>query len=128
MTPSIYVAGPYSAPIPKAIELNVMKACSMAAALLTQGWLVFCPHAHSHNIADFLSPDMRCNHEVWMRQDLYWLAKCDAIFLLPGWQQSKGALLEYEFAAKRVIPIVDCLAESEALIRKLESTPDRGGA
>ena len=30
--------------------------------------------------------------------DLEWLAACDAILLLPGWEQSQGARTEYEEA------------------------------
>ena len=39
--------------------------------------------------------------EDQMGQDIALLLRCDAIYMLPGWQQSEGATLEYLIARQR---------------------------
>jgi len=39
--------------------------------------------------------------EDQMGQDIAMLLRCDAIYMLPGWQQSEGATLEYLIARQR---------------------------
>ncbi len=36
--------------------------------------------------------------ESYMKEDLKTLLKCDAIYLLKDWKESKGAIIEYELA------------------------------
>ena len=50
-----------------------------------------------------------------MRTDLAELVRCDAIFLLPGWQQSKGATLEHHVAERIGLTIL--YAEGAAPVR-----------
>lgn len=38
------------------------------------------------------------------RYSMDWLKRCDAIFLTPGWEQSKGSLAELETARKLGMP------------------------
>lgn len=42
------------------------------------------------------------NHtwEDYMRHDIGLLVQCDSIYLLPDWEESQGALLEFYVAAK----------------------------
>lgn len=37
-------------------------------------------------------------HEEYMKVDMLLLSMCDAIYMLPGWQQSCGANREYGYA------------------------------
>lgn len=41
---------------------------------------------------------------------LAWLEVSDALLLAPGWEHSKGAVEEYEFAQQRMIPTFTSLA------------------
>lgn len=43
--------------------------------------------------------------EDWLQIDRIILKKCDAIFMLPGWQESEGASLEWADAVKLGLPI-----------------------
>lgn len=38
------------------------------------------------------------SHEEYMQLSLCMLQMCDAIYMLEGWQQSKGATIEYKYA------------------------------
>lgn len=37
---------------------------------------------------------------VCMRRDIEFVMQCDSIFLLPGWQESQGAITEYAVATQ----------------------------
>lgn len=80
------------------------KFARKAEELTKQGWRVFNPAVH---------PDM-FSWEHFMELDLLALSKCDAIFLLPDWKESRGAKMELDEAkrlGKRII--YDDLARSE---------------
>jgi Domain of unknown function (DUF4406) len=45
-----------------------------------------------------INPDASLSWEQCMRADIKALCDCDEIFLLPGWEKSKGAHLELHIA------------------------------
>jgi hypothetical protein len=45
-----------------------------------------------------INPDASLSWEECMRADIKALCDCDAIYLLPGWEKSKGAHLELHVA------------------------------
>ena len=92
---SAYVAGPYSGETKLEIAMNVERAAEQAAHLKKLGWAVFCPHLQSHYIDELLNDDKVLTYEDYLIEDLYWLKKCDAVFFLPGWENSYGAKLEH---------------------------------
>ena len=49
--------------------------------------------------------------EQFMRADLGLLEACDAIYMLPGWQKSRGARLEHEHAQMLGKPIIESTRE-----------------
>lgn len=90
----IYIAGPYSSPDGHAGEdRNTEVAAEAAAKYFKEGWAVFCPHTMTRDIARRFIPDFGWDN--WLETDIAWLACCDAIHMLPGWMDSKGAYLEY---------------------------------
>lgn len=44
------------------------------------------PHMHNHS------------WEAYLKEDLRAMLKCDAVYMLEGWKESKGAITEYEIA------------------------------
>jgi len=45
-------------------------------------------------------------HDEYMMTSLAMLEMCDCIFMLRGWQQSKGCNMEFEYACKKGIVIL----------------------
>jgi len=93
----IYIAGPYSSPDGyEGEDRNTMVAAEVSARYLKDGWAVFCPHTMTRDIARNFAKEL--TWEDWLTSDLAWIAVCDAIYMLPGWKQSKGAQYEYMVA------------------------------
>jgi hypothetical protein len=91
----IYIAGPMSG----RQDLNFPAFHAEAARLRELGHTVLNP-------AENPQPD--CNSwEGYMRMAVAQLVTCDAIYLLPGWAESRGALIERRLAQElrmHVIP------------------------
>jgi hypothetical protein len=85
----IYTCGPFRADTAWEIEQNIRVAERAAAMLWQEGYGVMCPHTNSrffHGLVadvNFLNADLRL------------LRACDGIILLPRWELSEGARIEY---------------------------------
>ena len=84
----IYIAGPMSG----IDSLNFPAFNEAAARLRAQGF-------EAVNPAE-VNPDHSMPWAECMRRDIAELVKCDAIRLLPGWENSKGAMLEHHIAER----------------------------
>lgn len=49
--------------------------------------------------------------EDYMREDIKALLECQSVFMLPGWEGSRGALLEHAIAESLGLIIFDRIAE-----------------
>ena len=85
---SIYIAGPMTG----LAELNFPAFHAEAARLRALGHEVINPAE--------INPDQHMTWLQCMRTDIAALVFCDAIQLLPGWQNSKGATLEHHIAER----------------------------
>lgn len=101
----IYVAGPFRGPSAYSIHQNVNHAEMWAYALWDAGFAVICPHL---NTAHF---DKSLPDETFLRGDLTILRRCDAVFLVPGWEKSQGAKSEAAEARKAGIPVYTSVFE-----------------
>lgn len=88
----IYVAGPYRSQTKDGVKENIRRAQEAAVGLWRQGWVVICPHANTAGI------DYAVSEQTFLAGDLEILKRCDAIYLLRGWKNSKGAVVEYRLA------------------------------
>lgn len=97
----LYIAGPFSAPTPGEIEANIDAAEAYALVAWKRGWAVICPHKNSagfETVAEI--PD-----SVWYRGYLEMVSRCDAVLLIPGWQDSLGAMAEKTEAERHGIRV-----------------------
>ena len=97
----IYIAGPMTG-LP---ELNFPAFHAEAARLRAFGYEVINPAE--------INPDKHMTWRECMRTDIAALVFCDAIQLLPGWENSKGATLEHHIAERLGLQIFMPLTEIE---------------
>jgi hypothetical protein len=105
----VYVCGPYT-PADGREETrlgNIRLASDTGKLLLKLGHTPFCPHTMTSGWEE------ACAWGDFLRMDLEWLRQCQAIVLLPGWQTSRGACMEYEVARREGLVVWDVAGETE---------------
>jgi len=105
----VYVAGPYraksgahDASVYNEIEENIRRAEAAAIRLWAAGFGVLCPHLNTNHF-EVKCPDIPT--EAYLVTDLRLLAICDIIYMLPGWQDSKGSIGERDLMERLQRPI-----------------------
>jgi hypothetical protein len=103
----IYVASPYSSPLPEIVRYRYEKACLFTDRLIAKGEPAFSPIAYCHPIA--MRTRMTTDASTWMAFNMSFLRKADALYLLrlSGWDKSKGVEVEMNVAKMLGIPIVE---------------------
>jgi len=97
-TGRIYISGPMTG-----IEDHNFPAFHAAAERLREaGWDVANPAENFDGRTDL-------PRETYLRADVALLAQCDAIALLPGWRDSRGARLEYALAQELGLDVFDAV-------------------
>lgn len=102
MNRRIYLAGPMSG-LP---ELNFPAFHAAAAQLRAAGWDVVNPAE--------INADPNAEWAACMRADIRELVTCEAIALLPGWINSRGATLEHHIAHQlgmEILHVADLVGE-----------------
>lgn len=93
----IYTAGKYSGDT----DANIAVAREHAKKLWEAGHAVICPHLNTAH----MEKDCLATYEDYIAGDLKMIARCDAIYMLPNWEDSKGAVLEHAWAQEIGLPI-----------------------
>jgi len=102
----LYLAGPFSAPEGDpdplhTVEQNILAASRIALEAARAGWMPVCPHKNSAGFQH--CPDIPA--VFWYDGDLELMKRCDAVLMLPGWRESKGAAVERAVAVAHGIPV-----------------------
>lgn len=92
----IYISGPMTG-MP---SHNFFAFHAAAERLRKAGWDVVNPAENFQGRTDL-------PREMYLRQDVALLAGCDAIAMLPGWRESRGARMEYFIAREIGLDVLD---------------------
>jgi len=96
----VYVAGRFSAPTAWEIEKNIRAAEDIGAEVAKLGLMPVIPHANTRYFHGLTGT----TPEFWYEGTLELLRRCDALILVPGYEESKGVEMEREEAYRLVIP------------------------
>lgn len=96
----VYVAGAFRAKTQWEIIQNVRKAEEASLKLWKLGYAVICPHAMTQNFQN------ECPDEVWLNGCVELLKRCDAIFLVEGWENSEGSREESKIAGELGLVVI----------------------
>ena len=91
----VYVAGPMTG-LP---DLNFPAFHAAAEKLRAEGHDAINP---AEIVADTSTSWLDC-----MRADIAQLVKCDAVYMLPGWKNSRGATLEHHIASTLGLQVIE---------------------
>ena len=109
----VYLAGAISSKELLTSLDNIRRGIEMAAFLVSDGYYVYAPHL------DFLFA-LTLNGNIldeyhYKENSMAWLEVSDVVFVLPGWEKSKGTRAEIKRAKKLGIPVVFSYKELEEL-------------
>lgn len=111
----IYVAGPFRAPNAWEIEQNIRRAETVSLEIWRMGAAALTPHCNTRFFQGAAADS------GWMDGDLEMLRRCDAVFMVDGWQQSIGATTEYGIAQHMDMPVFTSLDDLRSWLKEEES-------
>lgn len=91
MNKIIYISGSYRSKWGViGVIINIWKARRVAVRLWKEGWIVICPHTNS-----ILMPEKGID---FIQGDCEIVRRSDAIYMMKGFRNSRGAMTEYGVA------------------------------
>ena len=106
----IYLSGAITAETIQLVEINVQKARKVAMQMALRGIAFFCPHLNTYQF-DREESLKGITWQQYMDMDLDILARCTGILMIEGWEASKGAVVEHNFALAHGIKIYYSIGE-----------------
>lgn len=94
----VYLAHAFRGPTPWHVAENVRRAERWALEVARCGAFPIIPGAVAHF-------DGQLDDEFWLTGTLALMRRCDAVFLVPGWRESKGATAECAEATAMGLPV-----------------------
>lgn len=94
----VYVAGRFRGPDSWAVHRNVQAALAVGFEVARIGGVPVIPHSM------YQAFDRTLTDDYWLAATLEHLRRCDAVMLVPGWTESRGAMAEQEEAARLGMP------------------------
>lgn len=109
----VYIAGPYRAKTEAEVCENIAAARSAAIRIWRTGAVAVCPHLNTAFMGGVI-PD-----NEFLRGDLELMARCDAVFAMPGHESSKGAANEVRVAKEQEMPVFTEFGRLSSWIREV---------
>ncbi len=103
----VYVAGAVSAKTREGVEANIDHAEDWGVEIAKLGGVPWIPHANTQD-PRFERVQLR---EFWYEATLEQLRRCDAVFLIPGWENSDGGRGEKAEAERLGMPVFETLTQ-----------------
>lgn len=97
----VFISGPFRAHTPWLIEQHCRAAEMAAIEIWSMGAVALVPHLLTRHFQGEL-PD-----QIWLDGAIELLKRSDAIFMLPGWEDSAGSLAERQIALYRGMPVFE---------------------
>lgn len=91
----IYVSGKYSANHPYEVKQNIRKAVAKGVELAREGYAPIIPHA---NTQGWEAIDPTLTWRDYMKVDLALVRASNTVYMLSGWEESRGARVEERLA------------------------------
>lgn len=88
----VYISGPMTAKDDRSIEQNVADGVAVFAELIRLGIPAFCPHLNGAYPSLF-----EIGYDRWIAYDCAVLDRCTHLLMMPRWETSKGARMEYDY-------------------------------
>lgn len=98
----IYVCGPYRANTVFGIYQNIQRAKERSIEIVRKGYYPVVPHLCT-GFLDGLADD----DSFFLPSGIELMRRCDAVYLVSGWQNSSGSLAEIKEALSLQIPVYD---------------------
>lgn len=108
----IFVSGPFRGANHWEQERNIRRAEELSLEVWKLGAVGLCPHTNTRFFQGALPDD------VWLRGDLEMLRRCDGMLLVSGWNRSRGATAEFDFACRRGIPVFTSLSRLKSWMNR----------
>ncbi len=115
--PLLYVAGPYSANETYSEQDHIKRAEQVSIQLIKQGFHVITPHKNTDGYEKY--EDDKITFDTWIKMDINILKRCDGIYLFGDYKNSRGAMIELNYAFDNKIPVfVDWLYSTDTFTIK----------
>ena len=98
----IYIAGPLRASTAWATEKNIRVAEDYGLIVANLGLVPLIPHS----MYRFFSGAK--NDRYWLAATVQLLQRCDAVLMLPHWNESEGSKAEFAEASRINLPVFFC--------------------
>jgi len=100
----MYVAGAYSSDSVIKILNNMRRGMRTATEKFLEGYAPFCPWMDFH-YSLMLRNDEELTVDDYYQYSLAWLEVSDLVYVINGWEKSKGTIAEIRRAQKLHIPV-----------------------
>ena len=99
----VYISGPMTANTRTGatIEEHTVQGFKAYIKLLQLGIPAFCPHLSGA----FPSAWTAIDHTTWLAYDKAIIDRCTHLLMVGNWHESKGAVIEREYALARQLPV-----------------------